>query len=166
MEDRDFLRELSYEGISSRIKRLSDTLLYGTKEFYKEIGIDIEPNWYLVFRLLQEYRQLSIKEVAARMQFSHPASIKIIRNMQEKGYLEVATDPADSRKQLISLSAKARKAMPELEKYWAAGLATMKEVLEDNPEFSAMLAKLEDKVQEIGFKERALRNLKKTQRKK
>ncbi|MFB6456167.1 MarR family winged helix-turn-helix transcriptional regulator [Chitinophaga sp. Hz27] len=166
MEDNDFLRALSYAGISSRIKRLSDALLYGTKEFYKTIGTDIEPNWYLVFRLLKKHKQLSIKEVAARMQFSHPASIKIIRNMQQKGYLEVVTDTVDSRKQLISLSAKAKKAMPRLEKYWDAGLATMKELLEDNEAFSSLLAKFEDKVQENGFKERALRHLKKTQRKK
>ena len=49
----DFLSEIRYAGLTSRLKRLSDLLLYSTKNFYKSVEIDIEPNWHLVFLLLK-----------------------------------------------------------------------------------------------------------------
>lgn len=124
------------------------------------MGADIEPNWHLVFLLLKEYQSLTITDLSERLQLSHPAVVKIIRNMKQKGYIDTETDKIDSRKQILTLSDKAQKALPKFEKYWEACVQTMNELVEDNPDFLKNLEKIENKVKESSYKERTLRNLK------
>ncbi len=52
--DFDFIKELGYKALDSRLKRISDRMSHDVRKFYKEFGIDVEPNWYLVFMLLQK----------------------------------------------------------------------------------------------------------------
>ena len=81
----DFLTEIEFVGLTSRLKRLSDALLYSTKELYKSEGLDIEPNWNLIFILLQENEAMTITEISEKLQFSHPAVVKIINKMKKMG---------------------------------------------------------------------------------
>lgn len=159
MGDLDFLLELGHAGLSSRLKRLSDALLYSTKDFYKAVDADIEPNWHLVFLLLKKYDALSLTDISDRLQLSHPAIIKIVKNMKANGYVDAQTDRVDSRKQIITLTKKAHDALPTLEAYWAACITTMTELLEDTPEFMAALGKVEEKVRQSSYKDRTLKNL-------
>ncbi len=52
--DFDFIKELGYKALDSRLKRISDRMSHDVRKFYKEFGIDVEPNWYLVLMLLQK----------------------------------------------------------------------------------------------------------------
>lgn len=161
MKEQHFLLDIELAGLTSRIKRLSDNILYSTKEFYKEVKTDIEPNWHLIFLLLKEYKVLNITEVAEKLQLSHPAVIKIITKMKEKEYVLTETDPVDSRKQIIRLSDKAHRSIPQFEKYWNACIQTMNQLVEDNPDFLKALEMVEKKVKEESYKDRTLKNLKK-----
>lgn len=64
MDNKDFLKEIHYAGLTSRLKRLSDSLLNTTKEFYKSRGTDIEPNWHLIFLLLKEHGALNLTQIS------------------------------------------------------------------------------------------------------
>lgn len=161
MIEQDFLLEIELAGLTSRIKRLSDNILYSTKEFYKEVQTDIEPNWHLLFLLLKKYKNLHIADIAEKLQLSHPAVIKIIKKMKEKGYVVAETNATDSRKQSISLSDKAYQSIPKFEQYWNACVQTMNELVEDNADFLNDLEKIEQKLKEKSYKERTLKNLKK-----
>lgn len=155
----DFLIEIEIEGLSSRIKRLSDALLYSTKDLYKAEGLDIEPNWNLVFRLLQTHKELTITEISERLQFSHPAIIKIISKMKKKGYVDSCFDKNDGRKQLLTLTNKAKRKIATLEPYWVIGANVIQDLLEDSPNFLEELTKIEKKIKEADYKERALLKL-------
>ena len=159
MGEQDFLTEIGPAGLHSRIKRLSDNLLYSTRDFYKAVGADIEPNWHLVFLLLQKHQTLTITEIAERLQLSHPAVVKIIRNMRQKGYVQAETDLTDSRKQSLTLTEKAKSTFEEFEKYWDAGVLTTLQMLEDNPSFLEALTKLEKQISRKSYKDRTLENL-------
>lgn len=159
MREQDFLSEIELAGLTSRLKRLSDNILYSTKEFYKEVGTDIEPNWHLIFLLLKQQELLYLTEIAEKLQLSHPAVIKIIKKMREKGYIVTQTDTTDTRKQLISLSEKAHLSIPKFEQYWDACVQTINELIEDNHDFLNALGKIEQKVKEKSYKERTLKNL-------
>ncbi|MGS2739056.1 MarR family winged helix-turn-helix transcriptional regulator [Sinomicrobium sp. M5D2P17] len=155
----DFLIEIEYAGLHSRIKRLSDALLYSTRDFYKSEGLDIEPNWNLVFLLLQKHGTMTITKLSEKLQFSHPAVVKIINKMKKKGYIDTQTDEEDSRKQLLSLSQKALDKLPVFEAYWEAGIQTTKDLLEDSPDFVEQLKNIEEKLNRKNYKERTIRNL-------
>ncbi|WP_345948946.1 helix-turn-helix domain-containing protein [Mucilaginibacter sp. PAMB04274] len=160
MDDKDFLRKLSYAGLSSRIKRLSDALLYSTKDFYHSLGLDIEPNWHLVFLLLKENENLSLADIAERLQLSHPAIIKIVKAMQIKGYVQAKKDENDSRKQILFLTQKSYDALPGFERCWTACVLTMQEIAADNNDFLDALTKIEEKIKVSNYKDRTIKNLK------
>jgi DNA-binding MarR family transcriptional regulator len=114
---KDFIDEIGYYGLSARIKRLSDALNSEARKIYTHLDFDIEPNWHLVFLSLKE-QSLTVTELAKQLQFSHPAIVKIIQRMKERGYVKSKPDKKDSRKQLLSLTAKSKKLLPTYEKEW------------------------------------------------
>lgn len=116
--DFDFIKELGYKSLDSRLKRISDRMSHDVRRFYKEIDIDIEPNWYLVFMLLQRNGEVPITTIADHLGYAHPSVAIIVKKMTDKGYLLVRKDSADKRQQLVSLSKKGLKMLPQLEKVW------------------------------------------------
>ncbi|WP_121966631.1 MarR family winged helix-turn-helix transcriptional regulator [Myroides sp. N17-2] len=139
---------------------MTDNILYSTKDFYKSVDTDIEPNWHLVFLLLKENDSLTVTDISERLLLSHPAVIKIIKNMKAGGYVNTVPHSLDSRKQMLKLSQKAEQSLPEFEKYWAACILTMEQLLEGNSIFMDSLEKIEQKIEESSYKERTLKNLK------
>ncbi|MGN7864197.1 MarR family winged helix-turn-helix transcriptional regulator [Chryseobacterium sp.] len=116
--DFDFIKELGYKALDSRLKRISDRMSHDVRKFYKEFGIDVEPNWYLVLMLLQKKGEISITDIAEPLGYSHPSVVVIVKKMTDKGYLLIKKDRTDKRKQIISLSPKATEMLPQLEKIW------------------------------------------------
>ena len=116
----DFLYEMGFPGLTGRLKRLNDLFVNQTRQFYKEHDIDIEPNWHMIFLLLEKYEKLSITEIADNLQISHTGVIKLIKKMKKNGYLDSEQDSEDSRRHLLKLSIKAKQKLPELHGYWQA----------------------------------------------
>ena len=114
----DFIKTLGYKAFDSRLKRISDRMSHDVRKLYKEIDIDIEPNWYLIFMLLQNKGEISIADIAESLSYSHPSVVVIVKKMSEKDYLHIQKDKDDKRKQLVSLSSKATEILPELELIW------------------------------------------------
>lgn len=114
----DFIKELGYKALDSRLKRISDRMSHDIRRLYKELDIDVEPNWYLLFMLLQKNDNVPISYIAEHLGYSHPTIVIIVKKMTEKGYLNSIQDTTDRRKQLITLSKKARLLLPKLEVVW------------------------------------------------
>lgn len=135
--DFDFIKELGYKALDSRLKRISDRMSHDVRKFYKEFGVDVEPNWYLVFMLLKKRGEISITDIAEPLGYSHPSVVVIVKKMTEKGYLMITKDKTDKRKQMISLSPKAIEMLPQLEKIWdSCEKAILKLLTEDLSVFS------------------------------
>ncbi len=86
--DFDFIKELGYKALDSRLKRISDRMSHDVRKFYKEFGIDVEPNWYLVFMLLQKRRDLHYGYCGTVGILSSICS-GYCKKMTEKGYLVI-----------------------------------------------------------------------------
>ena len=150
--DKDFLQSLKYKGFTARIKRLGDSMLYDSIRYYANSELDIEPNWHIVFLLLKEEKELTVTEIAKRLKFSHPAIIKIIKKMKEKGYLDSLAHRSDNRKTILRLSDKGLNYLPIFEKRWNAFEVLIKEIVDE--EFLAKLAEIENKLYEQSIAER------------
>lgn len=155
----NFVKTLGYLGVTARLKRLSDNISYSIKALYKEQHCDLEPSWHLVFLYLIEREQCSMSELAAALQVSTPAILKVCNKMEQKGYVQLLKNPEDSRKRDVTLSAKAKQAFPELLEIWQAGQKAIEEVLASNPEFLPALEKVEDAFNQKSFKARAQQHL-------
>lgn len=156
MEKTDFLKELGFLSFVTRLKRLSDSMIHDGRKMYRELGMDIEPNWFVIFKLFETHEELTVMEIAEKIGFAHPSVITIVNKMVKKNYLRSRQCDEDSRRRILVLTDKARDKMPEFEKVWTAGIASMKKMLSDTnaPEF---LDLLETRIAESGFRERTLK---------
>ncbi|MEP1033616.1 MarR family transcriptional regulator [Ekhidna sp.] len=155
----DFVNELGYLGLAVRLKRLSEAMVHSGRQMYKTLGKDIEPNWFLIFKLLKKYEQLSVTEMAAKLHFSHPSIITMVSKMEKAGYLLSTVDKTDSRKKNFTLSEKAKDNLPSFEQIWEAGIEGTKKLFGEDSNFMDQLESLEILYSQQDFKTRTLNEL-------
>lgn len=155
----DFVNELGYLGIAVRLKRLSEAMVHSGRQMYKALGKDIEPNWFLIFKLLKKYDKLSVTEMAAKLHFSHPSVITMVSKMEQAGYLISTVDKTDSRKKNFTLSQKAEDNLPEFEQIWEAGIEGVRKLFPEDSNFMDQLESLEILYSQKDFKTRTLNEL-------
>ena len=115
----DFIKELGYLAIASRMKRLTDRLMRGGVEVYKSLNIDFEPRLFTLFYLLYtENSPLSILEIASALKVSHPAVIQAAQMLIKKGLVKSAQDDKDRRKRLLVITEKGRELAASLLPIW------------------------------------------------
>lgn len=158
---KDFLIEMGYPGLTARLKRLNDQFVYQTKEFYKTKGLDIEPNWHMIFLLLTENERMTVMEIADQLHLSHPAIVKLINKMKKSGYIISKRDKEDNRKFQLELSRKAKNELPKLQKYWTAGNQAIEEMMNSNKALLDQLEIIEKNMSELDFNQRMQKNYRK-----
>ncbi len=156
----DFIKDLDYLGFASRLKRLSDNLLREGKQLYQELNIEMESNWYLIFKLIESEGSMGVTEIAEHLQFSHPSVIAITNKMEQAGYIISSRSERDSRKRLLTLSPQAKKRLPEFEIIWEAATQGISEAL-DGLNGLDFIDQLEKRLYQKGFKDRAITALSK-----
>ena len=157
----DFINELGYLALATRLKRISDAMVHSGRQMYKELKMDIEPNWFLVFKLLQKFDGLTVTEMAKKLHFSHPSVITLVGKMESKGYISSANHIDDSRKRVYSLSEKALEQLPEFEKIWQAGTSGVKKLFHDSDAFLQQLESIEVQLSKEDFMTRTFNELQK-----
>lgn len=115
---KDFIRELGYKALDNRLKRISDRMSHDTRKFFKQIDLDVEPSWHLIFKLLREHQSLTMAEIADQLGYTHPSMVVMLKKMTDKGYIVSERDSKDKRKQNIQLTQKSHYLLPELEEIW------------------------------------------------
>ena len=116
--EKDFIKELGYRALDNRLKRISDRMSHDTRKFFKQIDIDVEPSWHLVFKLLREYETLTMVDISQQLGYSHPSTVVMLKKMTGKGYIASEKDSIDKRKLNIKLTQKSIDLLPDLEQIW------------------------------------------------
>ena len=159
MQD-DFLSELGLNAIVTRLKRISDVMLHDGKRMYKQLGMDIEPNWFAVFKLLTKRGPMSVTEIADALRLSHPSVISIVNKMVVLDYLKESRSTTDNRKRVLSLTRKSFEKLSEFERVWDAGTAGVKRMMHDI-DILGVIDLLETRIAKKGFRDRTLAELEK-----
>ncbi|UTW66438.1 MarR family transcriptional regulator [bacterium SCSIO 12643] len=157
--ENDFVKELGYLGFTMRLKRISDTLMHEGRRLYSELDVDIEPNWFVVFKLLQSRGAMTVTQIAECVMMAHPSVITITNKMLNAGYLVSEKDPEDSRKRLLDLSDRAEKMLPKYEKIWDAGELGIEKALQGLDPL-LFITEMENRFAQSNFKQRTLKELK------
>ena len=158
MENDDFVKELGYLGFTMRLKRVTDLLLHSGRSLYQELGLDIEPNWYVIFKLLKSRGPMCVTDIADAIKMAHPSVITLTNKMMNAGYLTSTKSETDSRKRNLSLSQSALDVLPQYEKIWDAGEKGVEEAL-GKMNALEFITSLEDIFFDENFKERTLKQL-------
>ena len=80
---------------------------------------DLGPSFGFVFRSLAD-RPLSLVELAARLAITSQGALKIVAEMEERGYVERTDDVVDRRVRRLSLTGRGRAALREARRFHAS----------------------------------------------
>lgn len=162
--EKDFIKELGYKALDNRLKRISDRMSHDTRKFFKQIDIDVEPSWHLVFKLLRDYKILTMVEIAQQLGYSHPSMVVMLKKMTAKGYIVSEKDAIDKRKQNIKLTQKSFDILPELEQIWNSCEAAIYKMLKEDLTILKHLDEIEASLKTTAFNERFYNEYKKQKR--
>lgn len=126
----DLVKEMGYIALATRLKRISDKMTHSTRLMYKNLNIDIEPNWYLVLIIIKKQPKSSIMNIAEQLGFTHQSVINITNKMIKRNYLIAFKDDNDKRKTIFELTEKATKTLPKVEEIWNYGKEAIYELLD------------------------------------
>ena len=118
MHNHDVFSKLWLLSLGSRLKRLSDQMMYQVSDIYRHRQIDFEPSWLPVFSLLQDGKARAITDISQALGLAHPSVIQITNAMIKKGVATSQKDPADSRRRLIQLTEEGKGTQAELTEVW------------------------------------------------
>ena len=111
----DFIKELGYLAIATRMKRMTEQFMRGAIETYQSFDIDFEPRWFALFYLLHSRGSpLSISEIAQSLKMSHPAVIQISQMLVKKELIESRQDDEDRRVRRLKLTDKGKERLKEI----------------------------------------------------
>jgi len=152
--EKDFIKELGYRALDNRLKRISDRMSHDTRKFFKQIDLDVEPSWHLVFKLLREYKTLTMVDIAQQLGYSHPSTVVMLKKMTAKGYIASEKDSIDKRKLNIKLTQKSIDLLPDLEQIWDSCEDAIYKMLNEDLSILKYLDDIEEALKTIPINER------------
>ena len=155
----DIVKQMGYAALATRLKRISDKMSHSARCMYKELSIDIEPNWYLVLVLVKDQPGISVVEIAAALGFTHQSVVTMTGKMSGAGYLHCSKSSTDRRKSVFRLTKKAEDILPAVQQVWESGKRVILELLDQDITIISLLDDMEQKLDQASFGERILNNI-------
>ncbi|MBR9921742.1 MAG: MarR family transcriptional regulator [Bacteroidetes bacterium] len=157
----DLIKSSGSLAIGSRFRRLSEYIMKQGEEIYALYNLDFQPRNFPVFYALSKQEKLGIMELADLLQLTHPGVIQQSKALEKQGLIESVQGEEDKRRRWLSLSAKGRKMLPDLEKVWQDIRDVFTELLDGEKEnLVGNLDKLESLLQEKSFSSRVAKRRK------
>ncbi|WP_163833994.1 bifunctional helix-turn-helix transcriptional regulator/GNAT family N-acetyltransferase [Spartinivicinus ruber] len=128
----DFIAALGSQALGSRLKRLSDHFMQEVTEIYQTAEVDMPPRLFPLLSLLSK-QQAPISTLAELLGVSHAAVSQMANTMIK---LELATkqsDSQDERRQLLTLTPKAKQLIQQLQPVWHAIKTAIDDCIESSP---------------------------------
>ena len=161
----DFIKELGYLAIASRLKRLTDRFLRDANKVYKSLNIDFEPRIFTVFYIIfTRGKPLSISEISSSLNITHPAVIQAAQMLIKKGLVNSYQDDADHRIRRLTLTAKGKRLADFLFPIWNDFEAATAELFNNaQVDMLSVLQNLEDQLDKEGLADRIIKRIKERQ---
>lgn len=131
MKNYDGFSELGLLSLGSRLKRLSDQMMYQVSDIYRHRHIDFEPSWLPIFSLLQDGKARPVTDISQTLGLAHPSVIQITNAMIKKGVVFSQKDPADSRRRLIQLTESGKGMRTNLAEVWDDIRQSVNQIMEE-----------------------------------
>lgn len=92
--------------LSSRLRLLTTQLTDEAQKIFDLYGIELTPNWFLVFFVLSKKIRETISNIAEEIGHSQPSVTKIIKQMKKAGLVDTNLKSEDKRSNTVALSEK------------------------------------------------------------
>jgi len=127
---------------------MSERMLASASNVYQEFGMSINPKWFTLMALLDvkdsNKQILTIVEASNLLGLSQPALSQFCKELQNNNLIRIVKDKSDSRKRILSLTAKGREQLKQMKPIWdAVQQAAVDLCTEHNNDFYRSLLLLE-----------------------
>lgn len=149
------INEAGVLAISTRLQRLSDMLRKDGLQIYKEFDSDFEPKWFPVIYSLHKKSAMSVVELSAEIGYSHPATISLLKELENQNLVLSKKDKNDERKRLVELTKKGNELVKQIQPIWRLMETTITEILETKNHLLKAIEEVEAELEQQGFHQRA-----------
>ncbi|MFS0490641.1 GNAT family N-acetyltransferase [Leadbetterella byssophila] len=150
------IEEVGFLALSTRLQRLSERIRRDGALIYKAFGRNFDPKWFPVVLSLDRKGELSISELAEEIGYSHPSTIVLLKELQEKGYVSSKKDILDERKRLNFLTENGKQLIKELKPIWEIMNTVLEEIGSNSHHLLRAIEQAEDKLEVQTFYQRVL----------
>jgi len=148
--------------LGSRFKRISERFLVDVAKIYKSQNIPFEPSWFSIFYLLDQNKQMSIGEIALKIDISQSAVSQMINVLIKRGLVQYAPSKNDKRIRLICFTDSGKSLLKQIKPIWRSLKKSLQETLnerENSVYLLPALDELEDALEEKSIYSRVLEDL-------
>jgi DNA-binding MarR family transcriptional regulator len=153
-----FIEQLGGLALWSRLRRLTDSLLPGVIQIYKEQEARFEPRWFTVTYYLWKNGPAKLTDIVKALELSHPSVIQTVNQMEKEKIVERSSSEADQRVTVVKLTMKGKKLCLNLEPLWENIDQAVRSLLREAcPDFLENLDSLEAALEDIDLYKRIRR---------
>jgi DNA-binding MarR family transcriptional regulator len=157
---RDAIQQRGSGAFGTRLRRLSERLDRQVEALYRAHDVGFETRWFPVVALLNEHGPLSVGELAALIGITHAAVSQVRRDLIRHRLVRAKADPADRRRQILTLTPKGEALCRKLQPLWrAVAQATDAMLTEAAPDFLEQFSRVEAAIENDPMDSRAARFL-------
>lgn len=159
----DYMKTLTTLSLGSQLKRLSDQLFSEVAIIYNQMGLALNPSYFLLLNLIHKMGPMGIIQASDYLSVSHPAISKLANKMIIEGYLIKMPHPTDKRASQLSLTKQSLLLIQQATPIWHALKKQLDyiESLQTTPLVSA-IAQFENSLQQLNLSQSVLQDLQKT----
>ncbi|PKG39514.1 bifunctional helix-turn-helix transcriptional regulator/GNAT family N-acetyltransferase [Psychromonas sp. Urea-02u-13] len=158
----DYMKTLASLSLGSRLKRLSDQLFTEVAVVYEQMGLTLNPNYFLLLNLINKMGPMGITQAAEYLAVSHPAISKLANKMIQEGYLTKHPHPTDKRASQLILTQQSTQITEQATPIWQALKKHLDylESLQKTPLLDA-IEQFENSLKQLNLSQIVLQDLKK-----
>lgn len=158
------VRQLGYLALGTRFRMLTDSLMLDVDKIYKSLRLDFEPRLFLVFYQIVQRSPVTITEIAEQIGFTQPAVTQTVNALIEKKLVKADKGKSDSRKKMISVTAKGSELVLKLIPVWQDIESAAKELLNSTGyDILFIMGKLESEINNKSIYSRVIEKVKERQ---
>ncbi|MBS1518285.1 MAG: MarR family transcriptional regulator [Bacteroidetes bacterium] len=158
------IKQLGYIAIGTRLRMLTDKFVSDADRIYKSIGVDFEPRWFTVFYLINLKKSITVTELADQLGYTQPAVTQIANSLVKKKLISAVKEKRDSRKKILTITAKGEELLLELIPIWQDIENSVKELFNDTGnDVLFVISKLESELEKNDIFSRVMEKTKNRQ---
>ena len=140
--------------IGTRLLRIHDQLKTDANTFYKAQGFDFETKWFPVIYVLSIQSPLSVMEIALEIGLSHPGTISVLKELENKQLIESIKDEKDERKRNLQLTAQGLVLVTALQPIWKVIQKVLTKLTHNQNQLFEAINEVEDRLRENSLLQR------------
>lgn len=149
----DILQHMGYLALGSRLKRLAETLQTGAGRAHADLGYPIQPSHFPLLAALHTTGPMTVSEAVEALGVSQPAVTRTLTALRDMDLIAANPDEKDNRIKQLSLTAKGKVLVADLETNLWPHIRAAAEVLAAGPPADLMeqIVRIESRLKETSL---------------